>query len=254
MRLGLGAARLLFTFLVLQGTFAAPDLRAAIDGTYDGTTGQGLSFSLVVSGNKITDITLAYATMCGDGGVHGTFNGGAGCPLTGTTFDCGATFCVFNLPSFRVVGAFFCSNVSGTIDLKRSDSVNCCTVSAIPFSASLPSGPPMMGIDPPTLPDGDVGTYYSAMCSAMGGTPPYHYDVPSGPLPNGLSLDADTGLIDGVPTTPGPFAFSIGVVDANYCITTRGYNVTISDPCATETQPPAVTAPAPATVTQSTCG
>ncbi|HEV8267919.1 MAG TPA: hypothetical protein VGR00_06790, partial [Thermoanaerobaculia bacterium] len=166
------AARL--PLVLLAVSFVAPPLRAAMDGTYDGTTGQGLSFSLVVSGNKITDVTIAYATMCGDGGVHGTFNGGSGCAITGTTFDCGTAICFVPLPvaAFRVTGAFFCSNVSGVFDLKRSDGVNCCTLSSMNYSASLPTGPPMMGIDPPSLPDGSVGAGYSQMVTATGGTPP----------------------------------------------------------------------------------
>ena len=124
--------------------------------------------------------------MCGSGGVHGTF-GGSGCAITGTTFNCGATFCLFNAATFRVVGAFFCSNVSGTFDLKRSDNVNCCTLSAMNFSAALPGGPPMMELDTPTLPDGSIGASYGEMVTAMGGTTPYDYSVSNGALP-GRSL------------------------------------------------------------------
>jgi uncharacterized protein (TIGR03437 family) len=47
---------------------------------------------------------------------------------------------------------------------------------------------------------------------ASGGTPPYSWGT-SGRLPPGISQDA-TGSINGVPTSPGQFSFSITVVDS----------------------------------------
>lgn len=41
------------------------------------------------------------------------------------------------------------------------------------------------------------------------GTPAPAYSIGEGALPDGLSLDPDTGRVTGTPTTPGPFSFTI---------------------------------------------
>jgi hypothetical protein len=64
-----------------------------------------------------------------------------------------------------------------------------------------------------TLPNGTVGTAYSAALEAKGGTQPLKWSAPS--LPPGLSLDGITGMISGTPTakTP-PTAFTFTVIDS----------------------------------------
>ncbi|MFZ2508003.1 MAG: Ig domain-containing protein [Steroidobacteraceae bacterium] len=49
------------------------------------------------------------------------------------------------------------------------------------------------------LPDGTAGIPYDQTMQARGGLPPYQWEVPLGPLPDGLALNAVTGAIFGTP-------------------------------------------------------
>ena len=65
-----------------------------------------------------------------------------------------------------------------------------------------------------SLPEGAVGTPYSYGFTAANGTPPYTWAVSGGSLPPGLSLNASTGVLSGIPTTGGSYAFTVLVGDA----------------------------------------
>ncbi len=59
---------------------------------------------------------------------------------------------------------------------------------------------PSLSVSTTSLPDGQVGTPYSATLAASGGTPSYQWTLTSGALPAGLALTASTGQISGNPT------------------------------------------------------
>ncbi len=65
-----------------------------------------------------------------------------------------------------------------------------------------------------SLPDGGVNVAYSATLSATGGTTPYSWSIVSGALPPGVTLNAATGVIAGVPTTAGTSSFAVQVKDS----------------------------------------
>ncbi len=83
----------------------------------------------------------------------------------------------------------------------------------LPATGSL-SGPAVssLAIATSALPNGAVGTAYSQMLAAAGGTAPYTYSVSS--LPAGLVLNSSTGLIYGTPIASGMYGFSVSVTDA----------------------------------------
>jgi hypothetical protein len=104
---------------------------------------------------------------------------------------------------------------------------------------------PIITVNPATLPNGVLGTLYSQTVSAVGGTAPYTFAVSSGALPNGLTLNATTGVISGTPTVAGTFNFTITATDANNCPGSRPYSIVIAGPpgCPVITVNPATLPP-----------
>jgi hypothetical protein len=89
---------------------------------------------------------------------------------------------------------------------------------------------PVITVNPPTLPNGTVGTPYNQAVSASGGTAPYSFSVSSGALPTGLVLNPATGVISGSPTTAATFDFTITAADATGCRGSRPYTVAMAAP------------------------
>ena len=75
-----------------------------------------------------------------------------------------------------------------------------------------------LAISTTTLPNGTMGSVYSAPLAATGGIPPYsNWTVSSGVLPDGLTLNSSSGVIGGTPTTvtPSPTpSFGVTVKDS----------------------------------------
>lgn len=80
-------------------------------------------------------------------------------------------------------------------------------------SAALAVASPL-GITTTSLPGGITGSPYSQTLAATGGTAPYTWSVSQGDLPSGLSLDPSTGVISGVPDSPGTSSFTVQVADS----------------------------------------
>ena len=87
-------------------------------------------------------------------------------------------------------------------------------------------------ITTPSLPNGAVGTAYTATLTASGGTPPYAWTILAGNLPTELTLDS-TGDIAGTPGTgtAGNYTFTVKVSDSSPTAKTdtKEYTVTIAD-------------------------
>ncbi|MEW5767715.1 MAG: putative Ig domain-containing protein [bacterium] len=81
---------------------------------------------------------------------------------------------------------------------------------------SIIINPATLTITTTSVPSGTVGTAYSQIVSATGGTTPYTWSILSGSLPPGLSLTPGTpnATISGTPTTAGTYNFTVRVTDA----------------------------------------
>lgn len=81
---------------------------------------------------------------------------------------------------------------------------------------SLTIEDPNLVITTTSLPDGTQGVAYSATLEEDFGVLPLSWAVTAGSLPNGLALNASSGLISGTPTTAGsPPAFTVTVTDSS---------------------------------------
>jgi uncharacterized protein (TIGR03437 family) len=79
-----------------------------------------------------------------------------------------------------------------------------------------------------SLAAGSVGKAYLQTITASGGTVPYSFSIPSGALPNGLTL-ASSGTLSGTPLASGTFLITVQVRDAAGSTGTRAYTLRISD-------------------------
>lgn len=98
-----------------------------------------------------------------------------------------------------------------------------------------------------TLANGSVGVSYSQMITLTGGTPPFQWSVYNGPIltgykvggsvPDGLTLNATTGAISGVPTAGGTWYFEVTAVDAANGVAINGFMSIEISPGATAGNP-----------------
>ncbi len=102
------------------------------------------------------------------------------------------------------------------------------TLGAVGGSTTLTvSPPPALTITTTALPDGAVATGYGATLAASGGVPPYTWSIASGVLPPGLTLNAGSGVISGVPTAAGVHSFTARVT-AGAQTATRALTITVA--------------------------
>lgn len=93
------------------------------------------------------------------------------------------------------------------------------------------------------LPSAFIDEAYSANLRVVGGLPPYRFELSSGALPPGITLQG--GTLRGTATSPGDYRFTVTVSDANLSRTFMEYRLSVVAP-----PPPALTLNVPTTEIQ----
>ena len=88
--------------------------------------------------------------------------------------------------------------------------------------------PPVIACGNP--PNGTIGQPYSHTFPVTSGAPPFTFSIIAGSLPPGLTLNASTGVVSGIPTAGVFFPFTIHVVDINLNGSSVDCSITIAVP------------------------
>ena len=89
--------------------------------------------------------------------------------------------------------------------------------------------PPPLSVSPATIPSGAVGQPYSVTFSASGGVGNYRYNLVLQGVP-GLSLDSNTGILSGTPTSGGVYNIRIDASDPSSATGSQTYTLNITGP------------------------
>ena len=84
-------------------------------------------------------------------------------------------------------------------------------------------------ISPVTMPNALINAYYEVNLSSISGYAPYTYNIVTGVLPPGLTLDSQTGRLSGRATQIGTFAFTIRSTDFNFNTAQRNYTLLVEN-------------------------
>src|SRR6185369_2222333 len=134
--------------------------------------------------------------------------------LAGITLNA-ATGALGGIPS--AAGAFqFTVDVSDSLARKATKHFDLPVAAALGISSA------------PALPGAIAGVAYSQVLAATGGTPPYLWSITEGGLPAGLSFDAGTATISGIPTLGGSFTFTTQVSDNNSVTATKQFTLAVT--------------------------
>ncbi len=91
------------------------------------------------------------------------------------------------------------------------------------------ASPPIVSINTAILASGTRGVTYNAKLEASGGTPPYKWSIISGNLPQGLTFDNSTGIINGTATLTGTFNIGFKITDLNLFTDEEVLQITIKE-------------------------
>ncbi len=89
-------------------------------------------------------------------------------------------------------------------------------------------GSDSLNITTASIPAATVGASYAQNLTAKGGSSPYSWSITSGTLPQGLTLNTQTGSISGLPAADITSVFTVQVADAEETTVQKEFSLTIS--------------------------
>ncbi|MDB5257060.1 MAG: hypothetical protein JWM14_1755 [Chitinophagaceae bacterium] len=106
--------------------------------------------------------------------------------------------------------------------------VNLLVLQAVGYTLKTTSAFVPVSITTTSLPNGSKTAAYNQTVTAKGGVPFYNFQVLSGSLPAGLSLDSFTGAITGTPTTNATYNFTIRATEYDNTYADKAFTITIA--------------------------
>jgi Putative Ig domain len=100
--------------------------------------------------------------------------------------------------------------------------VRSCTVALLFVALAMTFASAQVTIAPDRLPDAAVGANFYMELHASGGTTPYRWTI-SGQLPPGMTFDAPSATLTGIPEKAGDYRLSISVRDSAANVSTKQY-------------------------------
>jgi hypothetical protein len=163
-----------------------------------------ISFSpstLTMAPGQTQNLTLTLSANAPTGGL--TFN------VSSSNTGVATVPATVNIPAGQNVASVPVTAVAaGTTTVTASN--------GLPSTTATVNVVSVLTITTTSLPNGRVGTNYSQTIVATGGTQPYNWQQTGGTLPAGLSFNAQTGTISGIPTaTATAVQLNFRVTDAS---------------------------------------
>jgi hypothetical protein len=174
-------------------------------------TTETLSISVLASSLQITTSSLPQSTV---GATYTqTLSASGGTPPFSWSVASGSLPPGLAVDSGGTINGTTSAAGSYTFTVKVSDSAG--ANAAMNFSLTINAG---VSLETSSLPDALIGSPYAQTLEATGGTPPYTWLVAGGALPDGLTLDPNSGTLSGMPSAIGAFTFTLRAVDSVYAV------------------------------------
>ena len=189
---------------------------------------------LVISSPPIATVGTPYSGTIPVSGGTGPYS----CTLTSGTLPAGLTL----TSAGCIISGTPTTAGPITVTVKATDSSNPVTTTSGPVTITVNAA---LALTTTSLPNGFVGTPYSATIGVTGGTSPYSCTFTAGTLPAGLTLTSAGCIVSGTPTTAGTSALTVKATDSSSPALTVSGPISITIGTAGTLS---ITSPPPATV------